>query len=107
VLQHDLVSRIALGLWRARRSDRIEAGLLTTYLERAPASQGDGSDLGLALIRDAHGPRAIDMLLRYRGAAYAEVFRSLAALKALQAEATAVAVRDVTPLAPPAPGEAG
>ena len=26
VLQHDLVSRIALGLWRARRSDRIEAG---------------------------------------------------------------------------------
>jgi hypothetical protein len=87
VLQHDLVSRIALGLWRARRSDRIEAALLRSYLERGQGT-GDGRNLGLAVIRDAHGPRALDTLLRYRGSAHAELFRALGALKALQAEAT-------------------
>ena len=102
VLQHDLVSRIALGLWRARRSDRIEAGLFTTYLEPTPGRGGDAPDLGLAVIRDGHGPRAIDTLLRYRGAAYAELFRALGALKALQAEAAAGAGRDVAVLSPPA-----
>jgi hypothetical protein len=107
VLQHDLVSRIALGLWRTRRSDRIEAGLLGSSLERTPRSHDDGLDLGLAVIRDAHGPRAIDTLLRYRGSAYAELFRALATLKALQAEAAAGAGRDVTPLPPPATRAAG
>jgi hypothetical protein len=87
VLQHDLVSRIALGLWRARRSDRIEAALLASYLERARGRPGEERDLGLAVIRDAHGPRALDTLLRYRGSAHAELFRALGALKALQAEA--------------------
>jgi hypothetical protein len=96
------VSRIALGLWRARRSDRIEAGLLASYLERAPVRPGDEPDLGLAVIRDANGPRAIETLLRYRGSAYAELFRALGALKALQAEAAAGPGRDIPPLAPPA-----
>jgi hypothetical protein len=46
---------------------------------------GDG-DLGLALIRDGNGARAFDTLLRYRGAAQAELFRTLRLLKALQVE---------------------
>jgi hypothetical protein len=91
VLQHDLVSRIALGLWRARRSDRTEAALIASYLERARGT-GEGRNLGLAVIRDAHGPRALDTLLRYRGSAHAELFRALGALKALQAEAAANAL---------------
>jgi hypothetical protein len=49
---------------------------------------GDG-DLGRALIRDGNGARAFDTLLRYRGAAQAEVSRALHLLKALQAEAAA------------------
>lgn len=86
VLQHGLVSRIALGLWRAARSDRIEAALLASYLKGMQGRYEDGPDLGLAVLRDAHGPRAIDTLLRYRGSAHAELFRALAALKVLQAE---------------------
>jgi hypothetical protein len=53
------------------------------------------------VIRDAHGPRAIDTLLRYRGSAHGELFRALAALKALQAEAAGVAGQ-VALLPPPA-----
>jgi hypothetical protein len=90
VLQHGLVSRIAVGLWRARRSDRIEAALLASYLKRPPGRDGERPDLGLAVVRDAHGPRAIDTLLRYRGFAHAELYRALGALKVLQAEAVAL-----------------
>jgi hypothetical protein len=91
VLQHDLVDRIAFGLWRVQRSDRIEAALFRSYLERAAGRFDDAPDLGRALLRDAHGPRAIDTLLRYRGSAHAELFRALATLKALQAEAAPLA----------------
>jgi hypothetical protein len=48
----------------------------------------DDGDLGHALIRDGNGARAFDTLLRYRGAAQAELFRTLRTLEALQAEAT-------------------
>ena len=75
VLQHDLVSRIALGLWRAKRSDRIEAGLFRICLEGSSGFGGSPHDLGLAVVRDANGPRAIDVLLRYRGSANGELFR--------------------------------
>ena len=102
VLQHDLVSRIALGLWRAKRSDRIEAGLFRICLEGSSGFGGSPHDLGLAVVRDANGPRAIDVLLRYRGSAHAELFRALAALKALQAEAAAGAAGQVDLLPPPA-----
>jgi len=61
----------------------------------------EAPDLGLAVIRDANGPRAIDTLLRYRGSAHGELFRALAALKALQAEA-AGAAGQVALLPPPA-----
>ena len=86
-LQADLVARIATAAWRARRSDRIEAALFARYADAAAdPHDGPGPDLGAALIRDGHGPRAIDTLLRYRGSVLAELFRALAALKALQAE---------------------
>jgi len=104
VLQHELVLRIAAGLWRARRSDRIEAALLARCLECAQGLDGE-TDLGRAVIRDASGPRALDVLLRYRGSAQAELFRALGALKALQAEAAAVT--DVASPGPsPTTGEA-
>ena len=44
-------------------------------------------DFGLLIIRDCNGGRALDTLLRYRGSVQAELFRALATLKALQAEA--------------------
>jgi hypothetical protein len=49
--------------------------------------------LGAGLMRDGNGPRALETLVRYRGAVLAELFRSLGALQALQAEARAPVAR--------------
>jgi hypothetical protein len=43
------------------------------------------------VIRDRNGARALDTLLRYRGSVQTELFRALAAPKALQAQAAASA----------------
>jgi hypothetical protein len=87
-LQADLVNRIVIAIWRARRADKLEAGLLGSYLEAAgPDDPGPSAALGTGLIRDNYGPRALATLVRYRGSVLAEWFRSLAALKLLQAEA--------------------
>ncbi|MGH6899167.1 MAG: hypothetical protein ACREH3_19315 [Geminicoccales bacterium] len=87
--QADLVARIVSAAWRARRADRMEAALLGRYL--ADIWPSDGGDpqvaLGFGLMRDGNGPRAIDILVRYRGAVLAELFRALAALEARQAQA--------------------
>jgi hypothetical protein len=84
-LQVVLARRLAAAAWRLSRADRIESELLGR--ER----RGDG-DLARGVIRDGHGARVLPTLLRYRGAAMAELMRSLRALKALQAEARAAAV---------------
>jgi hypothetical protein len=61
--------------------------------DRAPRSACRPRRLGaarrscLALIRDGHGPRAFDTLLRYRSAVQAEFWRALRALSAFKAEA--------------------
>ena len=93
--QADLVKRMVSAAWRARRADRIEAGLLryqmpTTSLTDERVRQ---EALGLRLIRDSNGPRAFEVLVRYRGSLLAELFRALGALKALQAQ-------DCLPLGP-------
>ncbi len=55
---------------------------------RPPATESDPrAKLGTGLVQDNYGPRALATLLRYRGSVLAELFRSLAALKRLQAEA--------------------
>ena len=41
-------------------------------------------------MRDGNGPRALDTMVRYRGAVLAELFRSLAALEALRAQARGI-----------------
>src|SRR5918996_6299477 len=86
-LQMLLAGRIARAAWRLERAERIEAELFARQMD---GPFGDG-DLGLALIRDGNGARAFDTLLRYRGAAQAELTRTLRTLKALQAEAKAIA----------------
>jgi hypothetical protein len=84
-LQADLVGRIAIAAWRARRADRLEAGVLGGYLESAGAADADpGAALATGLTRDNYGPRVLATLVRYRGSVLAELFRSLAALKLLQ-----------------------
>ena len=88
VLQESLVGRITIAAWRSRRADRLESALLGRYL--APAADADPdphASLGAGLIRDRHGTRALDTLLRYRGSALAEWFRAVAALDRLQADA--------------------
>jgi hypothetical protein len=47
---------------------------------------------GAELVRDCNGPCTMETLLRYRGSAFAEPFRSLEALKRLQAEAGATQI---------------
>jgi hypothetical protein len=101
-LQTDLVARIAIAAWRARRADRLEAALLGRHLAGSDDAE---AALGNGLIRDGHGPRALETLLRYRGSVLAEMFRSLAALKALQAEAASLVDITLEALAPPATTE--
>ena len=91
VLQEALATRIAFAIWRARRSDRIEAGLFAYYLEESRSRGVAAPGFGLAVIRDGNGPRALDILMRYRGSVQTDLFRALAALKALQAQAGAAA----------------
>jgi len=88
-LQEELVARIVSAAWRARRADRLEAALLGRYLASVwPSDRGDRQiALGYGLMRDGNGPRALDILARYRGALLAELFRSLAALEARPAPA--------------------
>ncbi|MGH6898537.1 MAG: hypothetical protein ACREJ5_18620 [Geminicoccaceae bacterium] len=82
-LQTVLAQRVVSAAWRLLRADRMEAEVLT---EKCYADGG----LGLALIRDSNGSRTMDTVLRYRGAALAELWRALRTLKSLQAEARAV-----------------
>jgi hypothetical protein len=86
-LQTLLAGRIARAAWRLERAERIEAELFARQMK----GLYDDGDLGHALIRDGNGARAFDVLLRYRGAAQAELSRALRTLKALQAEARAMA----------------
>jgi hypothetical protein len=101
-LQIDLVARIAMAAWRARRADRLEAGVLGGYRDAAaPADPDPRTRFGIGLVRDNYGPRALATLVRYRGSVLAELFRSLAALKALQAGSGAPVGADMPPAARP------
>ncbi len=102
VLQEELADQIALAIWRARRSNRIETELFDYYLEKDRYGSDAPPDFGLLVIRDRNGARALDTLLRYRGSVQAELFRALAALKALQAEAAASMTAALPGLPPPA-----
>ena len=84
----ELVTRIASAAWRARRADRLEAALLGRFAAAAQqtGTRGRQDALGLGLIRDGNGPRALETLVRYRGSMLAELLRALGALKALQAD---------------------
>jgi hypothetical protein len=88
-LQTVLARRVAVAAWRLERADRLEAEVLEfrSY---------EGANAGLALIRDGNATRSFETLLRYRGAAMAELWRALRTLKALQAEA-AMAVQEPVP----------
>jgi hypothetical protein len=98
-LQTLLAGRIARAAWRLERAERIEAELFARQMD---VPFGDGN-LGLALIRDGNGARAFDTLLRYRGAAQAELARALRMLKALQAEAAQEATEAAAPPQPARP----
>jgi hypothetical protein len=78
-LQTVLAQRVVSAAWRLLRADRMEAEVL---VEKCYADGG----LGLALIRDGNGARVLPTLLRYRGAALAELMRCLRTLQAIQAE---------------------
>ena len=79
-LQTLLAHRLIAAAWRLARADRLEFELFSAH---------DALDLGpgRALIRDGRDARVFPTLVRYRGAAQAEFFRTLKVLKDLQAEA--------------------
>lgn len=79
-LQRILVGRLAAAAWRLERAERLEA-------EVFEVRGYGGAGLGVTLIRDGNATRSIETLMRYRGAATAELMRSLRTLKTLQAEA--------------------
>jgi hypothetical protein len=72
-LQSLLAGRIVRAAWRLERAERIEAELFAREMQ----GLFDDGDLGLALISDGNGARAFDVLLRYRGAAQAELLASV------------------------------
>jgi hypothetical protein len=80
-LQTLLAHRLVAAAWRLARADRLEFGLLIGDDPRASA--------GRALVRDGRAAAAFATLVRYRGGAQAELFRTLKALKELQAAAAA------------------
>jgi hypothetical protein len=94
-LQMVLARRVAVAAWRLARADRIEAEL---FIYRCR----DDANLAIGLIRDGNGTRSIETLLRYRGAAMAELMRALRTLKALQAVGRDVAP---APIAGPRPNK--
>ena len=55
-LQADLAGRIVMAAWRARRADKLEAGLLGSYLEAAPTDSDPRAKLGAGLVQDNYGP---------------------------------------------------
>jgi hypothetical protein len=68
-LQGFLAGRVARAAWRLMRAERLEVELLQE-------NHLPNRSLGLALIRDGNGTRSMETLLRYRGAAQAELWRS-------------------------------
>ena len=79
-LQTLLAHRLVAAAWRLARADRLEFELFSAHdaLDAGP---------GRALVRDGRDARVFPTLVRYRGAAQAEFFRTLKVLKGLQAEA--------------------
>jgi hypothetical protein len=75
-LQTVLARQVAVAAWRLARADRIEVEL---FEQR----RWDNGGIGVALIRDGNGTRSFETLMRYRGAALAELMRALRTLKAL------------------------
>jgi hypothetical protein len=106
-LQADLVARIVIAAWRARRADRIEAAIFARFLnDIRPGDPGEPrSALSYGLVRDCYGPRALETLVRYRGSVFAELFRALAALEARQASARVPEAAGVLELSAPKPNE--
>ena len=96
-LQTLLAHRLVAAAWRLARADRLEFGLLIG---------GDPRDSpGRALVRDGRAAAAFATLVRYRGGAQAELFRTLKALKELQAAAAAAdRAADAMPPEPPVEG---
>jgi hypothetical protein len=88
ILRCELAARVAAAAWRARRADRLEAALLEGHLAAGAApGREHQAVLAAGLVRDGHGPRAFETLVRYRGSVLAELFRALGALRLLQAAA--------------------
>ncbi len=96
-LQTLLAHRLVAAAWRLARADRLEFGLLIG---------GDPRESpGRALVRDGRAAAAFATLVRYRGGAQAELFRTLKALKELQAAAAAAdRAADAMPPEPPVAG---
>ena len=89
-LQTLLAHRLVAAAWRLARADRLEFGLLIGDDPReAP---------GRALVRDGRAAGVFATLVRYRGGAQAELFRTLKVLKALQAEAAPAEAAPEAPL---------
>jgi hypothetical protein len=98
ILQRILAARVVRAAWRLERAERIETELFALR-------SGSEGNFALALIRDGNGSRAFDTLLRYRGGALAELFRSLRLLQALQDQARAIVVPPARPSPPRQPNE--
>jgi hypothetical protein len=86
-LQAVLARQIVSAAWRLARAERLEVEIFAE--RRVPIVEEGGP--GLQMIRDGNCSRSFDTLVRYRGAAMAELTRCLRTLQTLQAAARAEA----------------
>jgi hypothetical protein len=85
--ERELADGIIAALWRMRRATQIEREVLGL---RPGGSEGDDPNaVARAFVRQSHGPRTLELLLRYRTQAVGELGRLLRLLADLRGAAVA------------------
>ncbi len=81
--ERELADGVIAALWRMRRATQIEREVLG--LRPGEPEEGDPNAVARAFVRQSHGPRTLELLLRYRTQAVGELGRLLRLLADLRA----------------------
>lgn len=85
--ERELADGIVAALWRMRRATQIEHEVLG--LRSGEPGEVDPNAVARAFVRQSHGPRTLDLLLRYRTQAVGELGRLLRLFADLRGAAVA------------------
>lgn len=85
--ERELADSIVAALWRMRRATQIEREVLG--LRPGESGEGELNAVARAFVRQSHGPRTLELLLRYRTQAVGELGRLLRLFADLRGTAAA------------------